>query len=80
VDIEVLQELLSLAGVLAGDDRNLFAEHSQSAHGDVFEVADGSGNKIKSAGQAIQSVAFGCFVMQPCILKTGLAGGRKQGK
>src|SRR5690349_23525844 len=47
LDPEVVEQLLCLAGVFAGDDIGLF-QHTQSAKGDVLEIADRSGNKVES--------------------------------
>jgi len=47
-DFVVVQELLRVARVFAGDLVGL-AQDAQSAQGDVFEIADGRGDEIKAA-------------------------------
>jgi hypothetical protein len=47
-DFVVVQELLRVAGVFAGNLVGL-AQDAQSAQGDVFEIADGCGDEIKAA-------------------------------
>ena len=49
-DVEVVEQLLGLARVLAGDlvDR---AQHTQRAQGDVFQVADGRGDEVEAGGE-----------------------------
>jgi hypothetical protein len=46
-DLEVVEELLSLAGILAGDAVYLL-EDFEGAEGDVAQVADGSGYKVEA--------------------------------
>ena len=49
-DVEVVEQLLGLARVLAGNfvDR---AQHAQRAQGDVFQVADGRGDEIEAGSE-----------------------------
>ena len=49
-DGEVVEELLGLAGVFAGDAVNVF-ENVEGAEGDVAEVADGGGDEIEAGGE-----------------------------
>jgi hypothetical protein len=52
MDLEMIQEFEGVAGVFAGDLLNFF-ENAQSAEGDVFEVADGSGDQIEAAARRV---------------------------
>ena len=44
----MIEQLLSLAGVLAGDEADLF-ENAQGSEGNVFEVADWSADQVKGS-------------------------------
>jgi hypothetical protein len=48
-DVEVIEELLSLASVFTGDAVSL-AEDAEGAESDVFQVADGGGNQVEAGG------------------------------
>ena len=52
MDLEMIQEFEGVAGVFAGDLLNFF-ENAQGAEGDVFEVADGSGDQIEAAARRV---------------------------
>jgi hypothetical protein len=58
-DFEVVEELLGLAGVFAGDPVGGF-EDAQGAEGDVFEVADGGGYQVEAGGQVARE--FGVLI------------------
>src|SRR5207237_10593195 len=45
----MIEQLLRLTGVLAGDEINLL-QHSNGAQGDVFEIADRRGNEVEARG------------------------------
>ena len=47
---EVVEQLLGLAGVFAGDTVGAL-EHAERAESDVFEVADGGCDQIESGGE-----------------------------
>jgi hypothetical protein len=51
VDVEVAQQRAGPARVLAGDQIHLF-EDAEGAQGDVFEIADRSGDDEEGAAQA----------------------------
>jgi hypothetical protein len=48
-DSVMIEQLLRLTGVLAGDEINLL-QHSNGAQGDVFEIADGCGDEVEARG------------------------------
>lgn len=48
-DVEVLEELTGVTGVLGGDEVAV-AEDAEGAQGDVLEVPDGSGDEVERAG------------------------------
>ncbi len=48
-DVEVLQELAGVAGILGGDEVAL-AEDAEGAQGDILEVPDGGGDEVQRAG------------------------------
>ncbi len=48
-DLEMVEELLGLAGIFAGDAVHLL-EDLEGAEGDVAQVADGSGYQVKAGG------------------------------
>jgi hypothetical protein len=50
-DVVVIEEFSAVAGILAGDPVDLVLEDAESAEGDVFEVSDGCGDKIKCGRQ-----------------------------
>ena len=52
MDLEMIQEFEGVAGVFAGDLLDFF-ENAQGAEGDVFEVADGSGDQIEAATRRV---------------------------
>ena len=54
-DFEVIEELLGLAGVFAGDAVGL-AQDAECAEGDVFEIADGSGDEIEAGREFLVAV------------------------
>ena len=71
-DLEVVEELLGLARVLASNFVYR-AQYTQSAQGDVFEVADGRGDEIEAGGEGtagggefagLSAVILG--VLDPC--------------
>ena len=49
-DAEVVEELLGLAGVFAGDAVDAL-EDVEGAKGDVAEVADGGGDEVEAGGE-----------------------------
>ena len=51
-DFEVIEEFLGLAGVFAGDAVGL-AQDAEGAEGDVFEIADGSGDQVETGGEGL---------------------------
>src|SRR6185312_15506338 len=51
-DLEMVEELLRLAGVLAGD-AVAGAQHTQGAQRYVFEIADGRGDELEAGGEGI---------------------------
>ncbi len=55
--LEVIQQLLSLAGVLAGDAVHA-AQDAQCAQGDVLEVADGGGDEVEAGCTAADPWSF----------------------
>ncbi len=57
-DFEVIQELLGLARVFAGDAVGL-AQDAEGAEGDVFEIADGSGDQVETRGEGLVVAAVG---------------------
>ena len=73
-DAEVVEELLGLAGVLAGDAVDA-AQDAKSAQGDVFEVADGSGDEVETGGSGSEgsfsrSVSWSeGIILTNCFLK-----------
>ena len=46
----MVEELLGLAGVFAGDAVGA-AKDVKGAEGDVFEIADGRGDKVEAGGE-----------------------------
>jgi hypothetical protein len=56
-DAEVVEKLLGLARVLAGDAIG-GAQDAEGAEGDVLEVADGGGDEIEARGEALVAFAF----------------------
>jgi hypothetical protein len=50
MDLEVVEQLLGLAGVFAGDAIDLL-ENVESPQGDVTEIADGGGDEVESGGE-----------------------------
>jgi len=50
LDLKVVEELLGLAGVFAGDAVGL-TEDAQGAQGDVFKVADGCADEVEAGSQ-----------------------------
>jgi hypothetical protein len=48
-DIEILEQVSGVAGVLGGDDV-AFAQGAEGAQGDVFEIADRSRDQIQRSG------------------------------
>ena len=55
-DFKMIEQLLRLAGVFAGDAVHV-AQHVQGAQGDVAQIADGRGHQIKAGGK--RSFGFG---------------------
>ena len=51
-DLEVVEQLLRLAGVFAGDAVDAL-EHIEGAQGDVAEVADGRGDEVEAGGECV---------------------------
>jgi hypothetical protein len=49
-DCEMVEQLLGLAGVFAGDAIHA-TKHVEGAQGDVAQVADGSGYEVEAGGQ-----------------------------
>ena len=54
--VKVLQELLGLAGILAGYQRDFVTQNPQRPESDVFQVPYGSCYEIECTRQALQSV------------------------
>ena len=46
----MIEQLLRLTGVLAGDEINLL-QHSNGAQGNVFEIADRRGNEVEARSE-----------------------------
>jgi hypothetical protein len=63
-DLKVVEQLLCLAGVFAGDPVGA-AEDVEGAQGDVAEVADGGGDQIETWGEKSCRDLMGlCFLVQ----------------
>ena len=52
-DFEVVEELLGLAGVFAGDAVDLLQD-VEGAEGDVAEVADGGGDEVEAGCEGVR--------------------------
>jgi hypothetical protein len=50
VDLEMIQKLLGLPGVFAGDAVYV-TKNLEGAEGDVAEVADGGGDEVEAGGE-----------------------------
>ena len=52
-DFKVFQEFLCMAGIFAGDERNLVPEDSKGAERNVFQVADWCSHYVESSVQRL---------------------------
>ena len=57
-DLEVVEQLLRLAGVFAGDAVGT-AQHIEGAEGDVAKVADGRGDEVEAGGERMTLLDMG---------------------
>ncbi len=58
-DLEVVEQLLRLARVFAGDAVGAL-EDVEGAQGDVAQVADGGGDEVEAGGERVDSMELSC--------------------